>query len=94
MGTSTESESIKAAKKNHRCSWCGQQIDTGQPYERWRWFDGGDASTVKVHPECCLAVDEWAQAGGEEFSMGDSPRGCTCGFDKDCERCSQLKMSA
>ena len=40
------------AKKPHRCMSCGEGIAVGETYVRWRCYDGGDASTNKMHPEC------------------------------------------
>ena len=73
----TETENIKAAKKMHACSWCGETIEIGQPYARWRWYDSGDAVTVKAHPECRLAWDELAseEGGSVEVYPGENPRG-------------------
>lgn len=86
---STEPVSISSAKKSHRCSWCDERIDTGTPYTRYRWFDGGDASTVKVHPECLGAMHEMSREYNDqiEFAPGDNPRGCWCGFDDGCQKC-------
>lgn len=52
----TQTEHIKAAKKKHRCDWCGERINEGTDYYRWRHFDGGDAGTCKIHPECYSAL--------------------------------------
>lgn len=89
MGHATQPKTIKAARKPHRCSWCNHRIDVGQSYQRWRWFDGGDASTCHMHPECVDAMDETYRDDPdfETFSPGENPRGCNCGFDAHCERC-------
>lgn len=89
MGHATDTRSIVKARKNHYCSWCAEAIYTGQPYDTWRWYDGGDASTVKVHPECLEALDEVIkkEGGDYEFFAGDNPRGCSCGFSKGCKTC-------
>ena len=79
-------ETIKKAKKRHRCSWCGEFIEIGDSYERWIWNDGGAILAVKAHPEC-----EDAMVGGDEFTPYDNPRGCNCGFDARCERCKAKK---
>lgn len=64
MSTMTAVEEIKAARKSHCCDWCGERIDVGQPYRRWRWFDGSHASTVRAHPECEAAGAELANEEG------------------------------
>lgn len=68
------------ARKTHRCSWCDQRINSGETYHRYRWFDGSDASTVKMHPECHEASDRLSkqQGGYIEFEPGEYTRGCTC----------------
>lgn len=93
MGTSTKVELHKAAK-NHICDYCGEKIILGETYKRWRWFDSGDASTVKIHPECFdafLELDSFDQEDG--FRMGENPRGCNCGFNAHCDRCSSGKSA-
>lgn len=89
MSSYTETETIKAAKKSHRCSWCYERIEVGSEYRRYRHFDQGDAGTVKMHPECYEAMHEAARHEGSnfEFYPGDNPRGCTCGFEKGCKTC-------
>lgn len=93
MGTMTETETINAARKQHRCDWCGECVEVGQPYKRWRWFDGGEAMTVRVHPECKDALDEAAheEGGTIEFTPFDNPRGCNCGHSRGCDRCEARK---
>lgn len=63
MSYCTEVESHKA-KKVHRCEWCWQRIEIGERYMRYRFFDGGEAGTVKAHPECYDAIQELAHEEG------------------------------
>lgn len=71
----TTPEIIKAAKKRHICSWCGQRIETGDAYKRWRCYDGIDAGTVKMHPECCdVCTAELRKSGENEFTPYDNER--------------------
>ncbi|NKI68895.1 hypothetical protein GN109_05635 [Collimonas pratensis] len=87
--SATDIQIVLAAKKKHRCSYCGHIIQVGETYKRYRYFDGGDAGTVKIHPECLLAFHELSSHDqAEGFDMGESPRGCNCGFDKNCARCA------
>lgn len=85
----TDISHIKSAKKDHDCDWCGELICKGSPYSRYRWYEGGDAGTVKMHPECEKASEELSIELGEEihFYPGENPRGCNCNFDRDCEKC-------
>lgn len=88
MGTATEVETIRAAKKPHRCSWCGTMIEAGESYKRYRWFGDDGADVVKEHPECYEAMEEYVAEEGEvEFHEGDNPRGCNCGHSSGCARC-------
>jgi len=59
----TQPETHKA-RKAHRCEWCWQQIDEGTQYMRYRWYDSGEAATVKMHPECHKAMHEAAREEG------------------------------
>lgn len=65
------------AKKLHRCSWCWEHIKAAETYKRYRWVDGGDAGTEKMHLECYEAMGDLArqEGGWIEFLPGDNPRG-------------------
>lgn len=92
MSHSTKPETIFAARKWHRCDWCGELIDKGCSYVRWGWFNSGDAATVKVHPACYDAIQECdPQDVNGGWTAGSNPRGCNCGFDPGCERCEEKK---
>jgi hypothetical protein len=96
MGHATELERVKAAKVTHRCSWCAEKINVGSPYSRYRYFDGGDAGTVKLHPECHEVLDETVREEGYdyEFYPGENPRGCNCGHSHGCPTCEERKHKA
>jgi len=76
MRTMFHEKSIAAARKEHNCSWCGELIEVGQPYNSYRL----EEMTVKMHPECYTALGEAAdeEGGWIEFCPGDFSRGCTC----------------
>jgi hypothetical protein len=76
MSHQTDTEHIQSSRKPHICDWCGQRINVGEPYARWRWFINGDAGTGRAHPECREALDEAAkeEGGFYEFSPGDNER--------------------
>lgn len=60
----TETETHKA-KKQHRCDWCWQFVEVGETYKRYRYYNGGDVGTVKMHPECHdVMQDEAREEGG------------------------------
>jgi len=75
MGTCSEVETHTAAKE-HRCSWCWQRIESGSKYKRYRWWNGGDTGTEKMHPECHGAMIEAAreEGGWVEWTPGDGER--------------------
>lgn len=57
---------------------CGEAINIGEQYRRWRCYDSGDVGTVKMHPECYDAHCEAAEGMGGgpwEFSPFNYPRG-------------------
>ena len=87
--TQTKVEHIKSSRKFHVCSWCFTPINAGEPYDRWRWFGDDGPSTVKVHPECLTAINECIaeEIGPFEWTPGENPRGCNCGFSRGCDRC-------
>lgn len=47
----TDTESL-TARKPHVCQSCGEAVNLGEQYKRWRCYDAGDVGTVKMHPEC------------------------------------------
>lgn len=52
------------ARKDHRCTNCGQVIQIGDQYARWASFDGR-AFTNKMHQECLRSLQY--EAEGDEF---------------------------
>lgn len=75
MGTMSEVETPTAIK-SHVCSWCGQRIDAGERYRRYRYWAEGEAGTVKTHAECFDAMQEAAadEGGWIEWAPGDRER--------------------
>lgn len=72
----TTDPTTQTARKPHRCEWCWQPIQTGETYTRYRYFDGGDAGTVKLHPECFDAMQAEARecGGWLEWTPGEGER--------------------
>lgn len=64
---------IRAVRKPHRCEWCGEMIDQGQPaqahFGRWE----GDLFSFRMHPECHQAWETW----GDEWVYRSFKRGTT-----------------
>lgn len=69
MGEVTITTEHVARRKQGACSICGTTIDLGQKYQRWRYFDQGDASTVTVHPDCWDLMQEHDI---REWTVGDT----------------------
>jgi hypothetical protein len=88
---STEVQNITSAKNTHECAWCAEKILTGESYSKYRFYNGSEASTVKMHPECLRASEELMiiEKQAIEFSPGEHPRGCYCDHDVDCNHCKQ-----
>jgi len=41
------------------CDLCGGSMLPGDLYDTWRWWDGYDSCTVRVHPGCYALALEW-----------------------------------
>lgn len=56
----------RKARKDHRCSYCGEQIHSGEYYEfqsgvwEGRWFNS------HMHPEC---FEEMCESGEGEYDL-------------------------
>ena len=84
-GYATPETAVKHARKQYVCDWCGQPINIGDAYSRWRWF-GDIVCTVRAHEECIDAVHASDYYREEmEFNRKQS-RGCDCGSDP-CDDC-------
>ena len=70
----TPVEKLKA-RKPHCCMSCGEVIDVGETYYRWRSYIDGDAGTNKMHPECYELHD--ADGGEWEYSLYNYERPIT-----------------
>lgn len=82
MTRSTDPVTVTAARKEHVCDWCGEGIDVGTSYVRWRYFDldrPHDTGAVAMHPDCHRAMVrcEDVRRDGCWFP-GSYRRGCWC----------------
>ena len=69
------SDSEPAARKRHRCSWCGQRIEAGSVYTRTVGIHDGDFQVGKFHPECdAAATEEFRLDPGFEYLPYDNER--------------------
>ena len=55
---------VKAARKQHKCIWCGQFILVGDPYTYERSIFEGEPQSHHWHPECLAALREAIKAEG------------------------------
>lgn len=67
----------RKARKEHRCTWCGQKILAGEKYHFFVVIYEGEAQSNKFHPECeeDLQAAITDQRGGcFEFLPGEQER--------------------
>ena len=71
-----EERQVKAARKAHRCIWCGEPIPAGSAYTYERSIFEGEPQSHHWHPECVDAMRAIASnEGGEcEFRPYDEER--------------------
>lgn len=60
---------IAAARKTHRCHWCGERILVGQPYIRVSGSFEGDMGHTCWHPECDAAFDSLPDAEQRNYAV-------------------------
>lgn len=53
-----------AKRRVRNCDWCWEHIKIGEEYRSYRYYDGGTAATIYMHPECCEAMGEMARDEG------------------------------
>ena len=68
------------ADRGHECHACGQRIERGETYMRYRLWDGALSQTVRMHIECLSAMHVLSNEDGEftQWQRGEFARGCTC----------------
>lgn len=74
MSWTTIAETTQAAKKEHRCSWCGEQIVIGESYLRSRVVFEGEPQTNKLHIECADAAADDYREWGEGYMPYENQR--------------------
>lgn len=63
------------ARKQHRCTYCGQIINIGEEYARWASYEDGTSAQNKMHPECLESLQAEAENGVFEYTpySGERP---------------------
>ena len=85
---------IKAARKDHRCDWCGETIAAGSAYHYQTGIYCGSRQATKYHPECYDALgrecDDW---GVDEIDLvsAEVSRGKTSREAEETNRDLELK---
>lgn len=80
MAETFHSVSVAKSRRGRQCTWCGEQVQIGDPYKAYQFRDGRETGHVTLHPECYSAMQEMAAEEGGWFSWteGDFSRGCMC----------------
>lgn len=75
MNYTLMSQSEPVARKDYKCSWCGQVIAKGEKHAKQSGIFEGAYQTDRYHPECdkAAAADylEWGE--GHELYTGERP---------------------
>ncbi len=77
MSYSLISETRPVAHKEHKCVWCGEQIEAGERYERVTGSFDGELQDDAFHLECRTAAHLHFIGGEEEFDPHTYKRGST-----------------
>jgi hypothetical protein len=72
-------QTVKRSRKQRCCTWCGDPVEMGQPYQSYQWAERRDAGTVVLHPECADAMDSVSKTDTHfvGWCPGDFLRGST-----------------
>ena len=60
------SETVRKARKKHRCIWCGESINVSFTYVDERSVFDGAMQRHRWHPECLDSAREGWQSGDDE----------------------------
>lgn len=81
-------KSIKRSRKQYRCSWCYEIIESRSPYKSW--FTFGEAVTTRMHPECYEAHLKVDLRDDDCLpTPGTFRRGCWCEEIKELCQCGE-----
>ncbi len=69
----------RTSRKQRKCIWCGETINTGERYRSRAYRFEGDFTSDAMHPECYAAMLTMHVYDLEDgFSAYDFSRGCVC----------------
>lgn len=69
------SDTVRKARKQHRCIWCGQAISPGDTYIDERSVYDGSIQRHRWHPECkACANEDMLDGGDQEFLAWSNDR--------------------
>lgn len=69
----TLSTTYPAARKKHRCEWCGEFILVGEEHYKWAGVFEGDFQSWRAHLECLHMMDYLHKNGNELCEDGFEP---------------------
>jgi len=62
---------IQAARKDHKCFFCGATIQPGERYRSMFSRMDGETMTHKWCPGCCAAMEQEAETDGSTFAYSE-----------------------
>jgi hypothetical protein len=77
MGATELSSKELTCRKEHRCAWCGEQMDKGEKAHYRSGLYEGDFFSEHWHPECWTAMLSSDLGYDDEFYPMDQQRGKT-----------------
>lgn len=60
-------DTFHIARKEHRCTFCGDVIKKGERYRFMTYVDGGKVYTDKYHKNCAYAISVNMDFGDDEY---------------------------
>ena len=60
-------DTLRIARKEHRCTFCGDVIKKGERYRFMTYVDGGKLYTDKYHENCAFAISQNCDYGDDEY---------------------------
>lgn len=66
------------ARKQHRCIWCGEMVNSGERYFREKSVYDGSIQDFAWHPECKADQEQNLRDGGDEEFIAHSAERPAC----------------